>query len=234
LAVDREQIRALVSKVVADLRGRGLIDSDPPAAPPSSGPPPGSPAPRSSTAAPGSSTAAAARTAAHTTAHAATQTAAQSVRPAPDADRRVAIGSDHGGFALKKTLIELLRELRYEVEDCGTYSQDSCDYPDFAIKVGEAVRGGLCALGIMIDGAGIGSAMALNKMAGIRAATVHSEATAINSREHNDANVLVLGSGQMHSGHARRITRIWLATPHAGGRHARRVDKINALDEGRA
>lgn len=156
-------------------------------------------------------------------------------RPAsPDADRRVAIGSDHGGFALKSTLIELLRELHYEAEDCGTYDAQSCDYPDFAVKVGEAVRSGRCALGIMIDGAGIGSAMALNKMAGIRAATVHSEATAVNSREHNDANVLVLGSGQMHPGHARRITRIWLATPHAGGRHARRVEKINALDEGRA
>ena len=150
------------------------------------------------------------------------------------ARRRVAIGADHGGFALKRELISLLRELGYEPEDCGTYSTASCDYPDFAIAVGRMVRSGFCSLGIMIDGAGIGSAMALNKMAGIRAATVHSEATAGNSREHNDANVLVLGSMQMHAGHARRITRIWLDTDHAGGRHARRVDMINALDQGRA
>lgn len=143
---------------------------------------------------------------------------------------RVAIGSDHGGYTLKQALCGLLRELGHEYVDVGTHSTDSCDYPDFAVAVGEAVRRQRCALGIMIDGAGIGSAMALNKLAGVRAATVHNEDTAVNSREHNDANVLVLGSGQVNVGHARRITRIWLATPHAGGRHARRVDKINALD----
>jgi len=153
---------------------------------------------------------------------------------APGAGRRVAIGSDHGGFDLKRRLLEHLRELGYEAVDVGTHSADSCDYPDFAFAVGRALQSGRCALGIMIDGAGIGSAMALNKLPGIRAATVHSEATAVNSREHNDANVLVLGSLQMNPGHARRITRIWLATPHAGGRHARRVDKINALDRGGA
>jgi len=152
----------------------------------------------------------------------------------PSGERRVAIGSDHGGFALKRTLKELLIELGYQAIDVGTHSTASCDYPDFAIKVGERVRSGDCRLGIMIDGAGIGSAMALNKMCGIRAATVHSEATAVNSREHNDANVLVLGSAQIHPGHAKRITRIWLSTEHAGGRHARRVDKINALDVTRA
>ena len=144
--------------------------------------------------------------------------------------RCVAIGSDHGGFDLKRRLLELLGELGVEAVDCGTYSASSCDYPDFAVAVGRAVQSGRCGLGIMIDGAGIGSAMALNKLPGIRAATVHSEATAVNSREHNDANVLVLGSLQMNPGHARRIVRIWLATPHAGGRHALRVDKINALD----
>ncbi len=155
---------------------------------------------------------------------------ARGLKLQPGAERRVAIGSDHGGFALKKILIEELRELDFQVEDCGTYSTQSCDYPDFAQRVGEQLQRGQCRLGIMIDGAGIGSAMALNKMRGVRAATVHNEATAINSREHNDANVLVLGSGQLHSGHARRLARIWLATPHAGGRHAKRVDKINALD----
>ncbi len=149
----------------------------------------------------------------------------------PGMDRRVAIGSDHGGFALKKRLKEVLAELGYEAIDVGTDSPQSCDYPDFAVKVGRQVQAGACHFGVMIDGAGIGSAMALNKMKGIRAATVHNEATAVNSREHNDANVLVLGSGQIHSGHAARLLRIWLRTGHAGGRHARRVEKINALDE---
>ncbi len=147
-------------------------------------------------------------------------------------ERRVAIGSDHGGFALKRRLVEALRELGYEPIDVGTDSTDSCDYPDYAVKVGRQIQSGACRFGVMIDGAGIGSAMALNKMKGIRAATVHNEATAVNSREHNDANVLVLGSGQVHPGHAVRLLRIWLRTPHAGGRHARRVEKINALDEG--
>lgn len=164
----------------------------------------------------------------------------EELRPSPGPGRapggkpRVAIGSDHGGFPLKQSLCGLLRELGHEFVDVGTHDTNSCDYPDFAVAVGEQLRRGRCALGIMIDGAGIGSAMALNKLVGVRAATVHNEATAVNSREHNDANVLVLGSGQVNVGHARRITRIWLATPHAGGRHARRVDKINALDSARA
>jgi len=160
----------------------------------------------------------------------ATEASDRAPMPQPGSAKRVAIGSDHGGFELKRRLKELLEELGYEAVDVGAHSTASCDYPDYAIAVGKQLQGGYCRFGIMIDGAGIGSAMALNKMAGVRAATVHSEATAVNSREHNDANVLVLGSGQMHSGHARRITRIWLSTIHAGGRHARRVDKINALD----
>ncbi len=155
------------------------------------------------------------------------------LRPRPDGIR-VAIGSDHGGFDLKRQLCELLRERGFVPVDVGTDDRKSCDYPDFAWKVGDAVRRGRARWGIMIDGAGIGSAMTLNKMRGIRAATVHNEATAVNSRAHNDANVLVLGAAQMHPGHARRITRIWLETPHAGGRHARRVEKINRLDQGRS
>jgi ribose 5-phosphate isomerase B len=148
----------------------------------------------------------------------------------PGAAKRVAIGSDHGGFALKRRLKEILAELGYEAVDVGTHSEQSCDYPDFAIKVGQQIQAGACRFGVMIDGAGIGSAMALNKMRGVRAATVHNEATASNSREHNDANVLVLGSAQIHPGHASRILRIWLRTDHSGGRHARRVAKIDALD----
>ena len=155
-------------------------------------------------------------------------------RLAPGADRRIAIGADHGGFALKQQLVELLRELAWEPVDVGTHDRAAVDYPDFAVKVARTVARGEAWRGIMIDGAGIGSAMAANKIAGVRAATVHNEATAVNSREHNDANVLVLGSGQVNRGLARRLVRLWLATDFAGGRHQKRVDKIIALDREKA
>ncbi|MHB8077750.1 MAG: ribose 5-phosphate isomerase B [Candidatus Krumholzibacteriia bacterium] len=155
-------------------------------------------------------------------------------RLAPGADRRIAIGADHGGFALKQQLVELLRELAWEPVDVGTHDAGAVDYPDFAVKVARAVARGEAWRGIMIDGAGIGSAMAANKIAGVRAATVHNETTAVNSREHNDANVLVLGSGQVNRGLARRLVRVWLATDFAGGRHQKRVDKIIALDREKA
>ncbi len=155
-------------------------------------------------------------------------------RLAPGADRRIAIGADHGGFALKQQLVELLRELAWEPVDVGTHDLGAVDYPDFAVRVARTVARGEAWRGIMIDGAGIGSAMAANKIAGVRAATVHNEATAVNSREHNDANVLVLGSGQVNRGLARRLVRLWLATDFAGGRHQKRVDKIIALDREKA
>jgi ribose 5-phosphate isomerase B len=148
----------------------------------------------------------------------------------PQAERRVAIGADHGGYELKLRLVELLRELGYEPLDVGVKTSDAVDYPDYAIKVARAVARGDAWRGIMIDGAGIGSAMAANKVPGVLAATCHNEATVVNSREHNDANVLVLGSGQVNRGLARRMVRIWLQTPFGGGRHQRRVDKIRALD----
>ena len=152
-------------------------------------------------------------------------------RPLQDgAEKRIAIGADHGGYELKCRLVELLGELGYEPLDLGTHSSHSVDYPDFAIAVARSVARGEAWRGIMIDGAGIGSAMAANKVTGIRAATCHNEATVVNSREHNNANVLVLGSGQVNRGLARRMVRIWLQTPFAGGRHQRRVDKIDLLD----
>jgi ribose 5-phosphate isomerase B len=144
---------------------------------------------------------------------------------------RIALGADHGGYALKETIKHHLLSHGIEVEDVGTHDATSAvDYPDLAVAVAEKVRQGDCALGIVVDAAGLGSCMAANKVPGVRAATCHNEATARNSREHNDANVLVLGSHFVHPGHARRIVSAWLETPHAGGRHARRVDKINALD----
>ena len=223
MAHDRDRIRKLVEQVMGDL-GESL-----PGPPPDSSTLPRSPLPRAPL--PRSPLPRAQSAPSDAPSPAPLNPSQRMLQPG--AARRVAIGSDHGGFELKGWLKELLQELGYTPVDVGTHSKASCDYPDFAIAVGRAIQSGQCRFGIMIDGAGIGSAMALNKMSGIRAATVHSETTAVNSKEHNDANVLVLGSAQIHSGHARRITRIWLATDHAGGRHALRVDKINALDTAR-
>ncbi len=150
--------------------------------------------------------------------------------PKPGAEKRVAIGADHGGYELKCRLMDLLGELGYEPYDLGTHGPEAVDYPDYAVKVARTVARGEAWRGIMIDGAGIGSAMAANKVPGVRAATCHNEATAVNSREHNNANVLVLGSGQVNRGLARRMVRIWLQTSFGRGRHERRVDKIDALD----
>jgi ribose 5-phosphate isomerase B len=139
----------------------------------------------------------------------------------------LAIGADHGGFAFKELLKKYLeQELELIVKDCGTHGPESVDYPDFALAVARAVASGECERGIVIDTMGIGSSIAANKVRGIRAALCHDVATAKNSRAHNDANVLALGSRVVNSGHARRIVREWLATPFEGGRHAKRVQKI--------
>ncbi len=144
-----------------------------------------------------------------------------------DADRSVALGSDHGGFALKEMLKRYLtEELGYRVRDVGTASEAACDYPDFAVKVAEAVASGECSRGVMIDGAGIGSSMAANRVPGILAACCHDVRTVLNSREHNRANVLTLGAGVVGRGLARQMVRVWLETEFAGGRHERRVRKI--------
>ncbi|MFH0777353.1 MAG: ribose 5-phosphate isomerase B [Candidatus Eisenbacteria bacterium] len=139
----------------------------------------------------------------------------------------VAIGADHGGFNLKESLKTYLQEdLGVNVKDVGTHGRESVDYPDFAIAVARAVASGECEKGIVIDTMGIGSSIAANKVRGARAALCHDVATARNSRGHNDANVLALGSQVVSPGNARRIVREWLATPFEGGRHARRVQKI--------
>jgi ribose 5-phosphate isomerase B len=155
------------------------------------------------------------------------------VEPASAPQRRIALGADHGGFVLKQQIKAYLQELACEVVDVGVHDTQPSDYPDLAVAVARQVASGECALGIVIDAAGLGSCMAANKVRGVRAATCHDETTARNSREHNDANVLVLGSRIVSPGHARRIVRVWLDTAHAGGRHAARVAKINALDGGR-
>jgi ribose 5-phosphate isomerase B len=138
----------------------------------------------------------------------------------------VAIAADHAGFALKQELKPFLAELGYAVQDCGTASAEPVDYPDFALAVAELVAGGRAWRGIIVDGAGIGSSMAANKVPGVRAALCHDQATAVNSREHNDANVLTLGAGLTGPALARQITRAWLEAEFGGGRHQRRVQKI--------
>ncbi len=150
---------------------------------------------------------------------------------APGAARRVAIGADHGGYELKETLkSHITSELGWQVHDCGTHSVDAVDYPDFAAAVAREVVGGRCARGIVIDAAGIGSTMAANKIAGVRCALVHDDATVRNARQHNDANLMALGSRVVNRGLAQRLTRLFLATDFEGGRHERRVLKIMALE----
>jgi len=144
--------------------------------------------------------------------------------------RIVAIGADHGGFELKEQLKSYLRDWGYQFLDLGTNSGDAVDYPDFAEAVGNAVARGDAWLGVVLDSAGIGSSIAANKVPGVRAALCYDRATARNSREHNDANVLTLGAKLISQEAAREILAIWLATPFAEGRHQRRVDKILAIE----
>ena len=147
--------------------------------------------------------------------------------------RRIALGADHGGYALKESLKPFLQKQGYQVDDCGTHSAESVDYPDFAYAVAKKVSDGEAWRGIIIDGAGIGSCMVANKVPGVRAAMCYNNATAVNSREHNKANVLTLGAGMIDPDLAHQIVMTWLNTNFGGGRHARRVDKIDRLDKNR-
>ncbi len=143
----------------------------------------------------------------------------------------VAIGADHGGFALKAVLIAHLREKGFAVTDCGTNGPEAVDYPDFAHVVGRLVSTGACATGIVIDGAGIGSAMAANKVPGVRAANAHDTSMARNAREHNYANVLTLGARMIGEGLALEIVDTFLATPWGAERHGRRVALITQIEQ---
>jgi ribose 5-phosphate isomerase B len=143
---------------------------------------------------------------------------------------RVAVGADHGGFQLKQAVVEWLREAGCAVQDLGTHDANAVDYPDLAQAVAEAVAGGRADLGVCIDGAGIGSAMAANKVPGVRAANAWNVASAKNAREHNFANVLTLGAGMLAPAAAFEIVRAFLATAQGPERHARRVAKITAIE----
>jgi ribose 5-phosphate isomerase B len=145
---------------------------------------------------------------------------------------RVAVGSDHGGYKAKELLKSYLGSLGYRVVDVGCHSQESVDYPDFAQAVARKVAGGDCERGIMIDGAGIGSSMVCNKVRGIRAALCYDLKTVVNSREHNNANVLTLG-GPLHTpDELCRMAKVWLETRFAGGRHWPRINKMMAVERG--
>lgn len=143
---------------------------------------------------------------------------------------RIALGADHAGVRLKADIKRLLDERGIDYEDFGTDTTESVDYPDFAERVAREVGNGTFERGILFCGSGIGMAMAANKVAGVRAAPILDEESARLSREHNDANVLALGERLTAPDAARRIVETFLDTPFAGGRHARRVDKLNALD----
>jgi ribose 5-phosphate isomerase B len=144
--------------------------------------------------------------------------------------RTVAIGCDHGGFEFKEKLKNFLAELGLNVRDFGTNSKEAVDYPDFAHAVARAVGERKVDAGIIIDGAGIGSAMAANKVPNVRAAACYSVALARNSREHNGANVLTLGSGQNNFNEIKEIVEAWLTTDLTEERHKKRVGKIDAID----
>ena len=143
----------------------------------------------------------------------------------------VAIGADHGGFELKEALKSELKTLGFDVNDLGTNSKDAVDYPDFAHAVAQAVGSGKAWRGIMIDGAGIGSCIVANKVPGVRAGMAYDYSSAVNSREHNDTNVLTLGAGLIGVNLAKQIVKTWLTTEFAGGRHAGRVDKIKSVEK---
>lgn len=139
---------------------------------------------------------------------------------------KVAIGADHGGFRLKNEIINLLEELNIEYEDLGPNSEESVDYPDYAVPVAQMVANGDVDRGILICGTGIGMSISANKVKGIRCALVHDLFSAKATREHNNSNVLAMGERVIGPGLAREIARVWLTTEFTGGRHQIRIDKI--------
>ena len=146
--------------------------------------------------------------------------------------RRIAVGADHGGFALKAKLIALLRTKGVEVADLGTHSPEPCDYPTIGYKVAAAVAGGKFDRGVLLCKSGIGIAIVANKVPRIRAAVCQDAFDAQRSRGHNNANVLVMGAEKLSGAQAARILETWLATPfESGGRHERRVKQIAAIEQ---
>jgi ribose 5-phosphate isomerase B len=144
---------------------------------------------------------------------------------------RIALGSDHAGFRLKEEVAGMVREMGHEPIDLGTYSDESVDYPDFAVKVAESILAGDADLGILVCGTGLGMAMSANKVPGIRAAAVSDTFSARATREHNDANVLCIGARVVGSGLARDLVSAFLGASFEGGRHVRRVEKMKDIEK---
>lgn len=142
----------------------------------------------------------------------------------------IGLGADHGGFRMKEEIKGLLGRLGYAFHDFGTFDENPVDYPDVALSVAAAVARGQCRVGILVDGAGIGSCMAANKVPGVLAAMCYDEATARNSRQHNYANVLTLGGRMIATGQMETIVQTWLETPYGEERHRRRVEKIRQIE----
>lgn len=144
---------------------------------------------------------------------------------------KVAVGSDHAGFELKEAVRQILEEEKFEVQDFGCFSTEAVDYPDIARAVALAVQGGECERGILCCGTGIGMSMTANKVPGIRAALCSDVISARLSRAHNDANILAMGGRLMTPLVAGEVIKVWLSTPFEGGRHARRIEKIHAVEQ---
>lgn len=144
---------------------------------------------------------------------------------------KIAIGCDHGGIVLKPAVEEVLQSRKIEIKDFGTYTSDSVDYPDFALKVAEAVASGQFDLGILLCGTGIGISIAANKVKGIRCAHVTDAFSANASREHNNANIIAMGGRITDPETAKTLVAAWLDGVYAGGRHQNRLDKIAKIEE---
>jgi ribose 5-phosphate isomerase B len=143
---------------------------------------------------------------------------------------RIAVGTDHRGFLLRGRVVDLLQRLGHEVEDLGTYNEEAVDYPDVAARVARKVSHGEVERGILVCGTGLGMCIAANKFPSVRAAPCHDDLTAEMSRRHNDSNVLCLSADLLGERLIDRMIELWLSTPFEGGRHARRVEKITALE----
>ena len=143
----------------------------------------------------------------------------------------IAIASDHGGFSLKVDIVSFLNELGYEVNDMGPKNQNSVDYPDYGIRIAQAVTTNSDSRGIVICGTGIGMSIVVNRFPGIRGTLCSDLYTAKLCREHNDSNILIMGGRVVGHGLAREIVKVWLSTPFDGGRHQKRLDKIKQFDE---
>jgi ribose 5-phosphate isomerase B len=147
--------------------------------------------------------------------------------------KKAAVGSDHTGFKIKNILSKILTEKGFEIFDVGTFDEKSCDYPDFAFAVAEKVQSMSVDFGIVVDATGIPSAITANKLRGIRAATCYNEFSTRSAREHNNANVLVLGAKALGEETIKSILEVWLNTNFGGGRHQRRLDKISEIERKR-